>query len=60
MHIHVSAGVQCWLVMLTHPDSHKWQVLGSFQSLEKALEYAYQLTNLEVMVDGKRRPSDVK
>lgn len=52
MYIHVSKGVQCWLVFLADPDDlYHWKRLGSFNSKEAALEFAYSLTKLKVAVD---------
>lgn len=52
-YLHVSKGAydQRWLVFLADPNyTYNWKKLGSFDSKEDALEYAYSLTKLQVSV----------
>lgn len=60
-YLHVSKGAydQCWLVFLADPNyTYNWKKLGSFDSKEDALEYAYSLTKLQVSVVHERPSSE--
>ena len=41
--LEVHEGVNCWLVWLTNPNPHQWNVLGRAFTEEEAIELALEI-----------------